>query len=452
MSRMDYGHRGWTGACRWIGTLAVALVGCDQGIAPVEAGDPADLAFGVPLTLSVGPVVAGATGTFTVSGAAAFEDVTFVAGPSAGAGPCPAVLGGACIGVRSPHVLGTDRADGAGTAVLVWNTPGALAPGDALVVQAAIPRGASSVVTNTVATVVSGAGIDADLDGYDVAADCDDGDASVHPGAPERCDGVDTDCDRATSEDGLVSSEGVNYGSVAEAAANAPSGTVVNVCPGVYTDAVVINHAIDLVGVGAEGDVVFDGSLLTGPFDITVTFGASASGAALRNVAVVNSTGFDAVLVSSGLDVTLDRVVVSGNDVTDAPISTSNGAITLLDSTVSFNHGGAGGGLVSHGDVYAERTSFIGNTTSARAGAVDAEAVNAAVVELVDCVVASNSAGAGGGALYIGQSAASAAVTTSDFGAGATENLPADVDGANMGPLTAYQAGASFTCTWSGCM
>ena len=36
------------------------------------------------------------------------------------------------------------------------------------------------------------------------ASDCDDTRASAFPGAPERCDGVDTDCDPATGETGLV--------------------------------------------------------------------------------------------------------------------------------------------------------------------------------------------------------------------------------------------------------
>ena len=42
---------------------------------------------------------------------------------------------------------------------------------------------------------------DADGDGYVVADDCDDGDAGVHPGHAESCDGKDEDCDDAIDED-----------------------------------------------------------------------------------------------------------------------------------------------------------------------------------------------------------------------------------------------------------
>ena len=39
---------------------------------------------------------------------------------------------------------------------------------------------------------------DGDGDGFDVEADCDDGDAEVNPDAAERCDGVDNNCDGVT--------------------------------------------------------------------------------------------------------------------------------------------------------------------------------------------------------------------------------------------------------------
>lgn len=41
---------------------------------------------------------------------------------------------------------------------------------------------------------------DADGDGFAAGEDCDDGDASVHPGAPEVCNGADDDCDGEADE------------------------------------------------------------------------------------------------------------------------------------------------------------------------------------------------------------------------------------------------------------
>jgi hypothetical protein len=42
---------------------------------------------------------------------------------------------------------------------------------------------------------------DADGDGARLVVDCDDGSAAVLPGAPERCDGVDNDCDTLVDDD-----------------------------------------------------------------------------------------------------------------------------------------------------------------------------------------------------------------------------------------------------------
>jgi hypothetical protein len=58
----------------------------------------------------------------------------------------------------------------------------------------------------TRSTADSGAPVeDVDGDGFS-DADCDDGDPTVHPGAPELADGVDNDCDGIVDEGGATTS------------------------------------------------------------------------------------------------------------------------------------------------------------------------------------------------------------------------------------------------------
>ncbi|MDP6935761.1 MAG: putative metal-binding motif-containing protein, partial [Myxococcota bacterium] len=66
------------------------------------------------------------------------------------------------------------------------------------------------------------------------SSDCNDGDASAHPGSVEVCDGVDNDCDGEVDEDvsetWYLDADGDGYGDpgFAWTACEAPSGTVVD--------------------------------------------------------------------------------------------------------------------------------------------------------------------------------------------------------------------------------
>ena len=47
--------------------------------------------------------------------------------------------------------------------------------------------------------------VDDDGDGLsENEGDCDDGNAGIHPGAADSCDGIDNDCDQSVDEDGEI--------------------------------------------------------------------------------------------------------------------------------------------------------------------------------------------------------------------------------------------------------
>jgi hypothetical protein len=83
--------------------------------------------------------------------------------------------------------------------------------------------------------------------------DCDDADASVFPGAPERCDGRPNDCSAPiASEVGLITVAGAPFPSLQEALDAAAAGDEVQLCEGVYEGTFVAPVAVSLVGAGRE--------------------------------------------------------------------------------------------------------------------------------------------------------------------------------------------------------
>ncbi|MCB9779184.1 MAG: hypothetical protein H6742_11525 [Alphaproteobacteria bacterium] len=105
--------------------------------------------------------------------------------------------------------------------------------------------------------------VDADDDGWTVEdGDCADGDAAVHPGAPEVCDGVDQDCDGVLDEEPTdatvfyADADGDGYGdpSATTLACEAPDGHVANADDCDDTSALAWDGAEEVPWDGVDND------------------------------------------------------------------------------------------------------------------------------------------------------------------------------------------------------
>lgn len=91
---------------------------------------PGSLGFGATTP------VPGERMLFRASGAQAGDTVYFGLGFAKGNGPCPAELGGMCLGIKRPQLLGTATANANGVAELEVDVPDSVAAGDRVFFQA----------------------------------------------------------------------------------------------------------------------------------------------------------------------------------------------------------------------------------------------------------------------------------------------------------------------------
>ncbi len=199
-------------------------------------------------------------------------------------------------------------------------------------------------------------GTDADGDGLPSVptggTDCDDRNPNVKPGAPEKCNGFNDDCDAITTEVGLVAVlGGGDYATVGEAAAASASGDTIYVCAGAAPGVIQIDHDLTIHGQGGPSEVslgVADGSL------ITVTSGAvSIDGITLQGGTgtAVGPTRRGGVALVQGGTLTLDTTPIEGGtaDEGGALWAGPGASLVLRDLTIKGPRAQRGAAILLHG-------------------------------------------------------------------------------------------------------
>jgi len=282
-------------------------------------------------------------------------------------------------------------------------------------------------------------------DGYKAnKKDCDDTDAEVNPDAVDVCDGVDNDCDSATSEDGTASVGGVSYSKVQVAIAAATSGDTVMVCDGTFTETLETSVDLTLESLNGAGSTTLSGG--TSGAVITAGGALSLSGFTIEGGTGPVGGGIDAWTNDAGdLDVTdcilTDNSATYGGgligpvsydtNVTDTEfkfndVTNSGGAIYMSDGSLSGvdihdNEAqfGAGVFIEQGATVDFDSSTDIYDNDAEYAGGVF---LYGATLDAGDATIRDNDADQGGGVLMtdIANSLSNATISgnTADYGAG----------------------------------
>lgn len=173
--------------------------------------------------------------------------------------------------------------------------------------------------------------------------------SETHCGAcGNACSGGDT-CQNGVCC--TVCASGCAFTTVGAAVNAAAPGVTVRICPGTYVERIGVSRNLTLVGMGSSpGDTVITNaqgnivSIQSANADITVTIKN------LRVTGTLVSSLYGAMFSSDGVDLTLERVEITGNSVSQNGGSSGGaiftfGKVTLIDSVVSLNNAKFGGGI-----------------------------------------------------------------------------------------------------------
>lgn len=250
--------------------------------------------------------------------------------------------------------------------------------------------------------------VDADGDGSPASADCDDANRDVHPGAIERCDGVDWNCDGDATDAGLATwtddSGGVSDVSAAFLAPGVVtlgSGTF-DVCPGTYSARFVVVEGT--VTVSGRGAVTFDpagaGTVFTVAHEASLTLAAvTVQNGVGDHPSTLGFLGGGGVACGSAT-LTLESVTLTSN------YGEVGGAVlfdhcegTVRDSLIDDNTATFGGGFANLGGTAVFTDSILSRNSASSdggAGYLEGDDVQSSA-QLLDCDVVDNFALNGGG-------------------------------------------------------
>ncbi len=224
------------------------------------------------------------------------------------------------------------------------------------------------------------------------ATDCDDGDDEVSPGASERCDGVDTDCDGSTSEDGYASFVHGTTGSITDITSDlTPAGASLAsyqntssgelwFCDGTWNVELDVRQDLAVRGLSGDRDkVVLDGlstgrpvtvdknGLTVSVADLTITAGYATDDL----IGFGYDSGGAVACQGVGTSLTLDNVVLTANYAPMAgAVSGSSCDLAIDGSEISSNgsyYGGAG--FLDGVDLVMTDSQVLSNSADYGAGA-----------------------------------------------------------------------------------
>jgi hypothetical protein len=224
----------------------------------------------------------------------------------------------------------------------------------------------TSETTDETAHTGTPAPVDSDADGFASDVDCDDADPGVFPGAPQRCDTVDTDCDGAPEDVLLVPAEFATVQAAVDASA---PGDFICLEAGTFTGRVAIAAGVDVtVGslVGGRATLAGDGGR---------ALDLDGSDAAVRLVDLDISGASGGVSAVDG-SLVLERVTFDGVscDCAGAVVLSEDARVELLDVAVvgaSQTAGPEGLIFADGGELYVRDVTVThATTTAANLGAV----------------------------------------------------------------------------------